>query len=58
MKRLYSPKEKDDIMYELERLQNIIIRLKAKPYLSEYEFKTLQLAMQEFNHLRGIVNEH
>lgn len=54
MKRLYQPNEKDEISYEISKVQDDIRRLKAKPYLSEMEFHTLQMAQQRLRYLRSL----
>lgn len=55
MKRLYTHKEKDEICYEIEKVQREIATLKAKMQnegISEYEFKNLQILQARLNYLR------
>ena len=53
-KRVYQPEEKDEIFYEIQKCQEEIRRLKAKPYLSEWEYKTLDMAQKKIRHLRSM----
>ena len=43
-------------MFEKEQLEKEIIKLNAKPYLSEYEFQTLQTDKAKLRNLRRILN--
>lgn len=54
MKRVYTPKEKDQIFYEIQEAQAEIKRLKAKPYLSEMEYRSLQMAQEKLRMLRSM----
>lgn len=54
MKRLYRPEDKDQIFYEIQEAQAEIKRLKAKPYLSEMEYHSLQMAQQKLRMLRSM----
>ncbi|MBQ1294268.1 MAG: hypothetical protein IIY21_09530 [Clostridiales bacterium] len=54
--RRFSKSEQDDIMFEKEQLEKEIIKLNAKPYLSEYEFQTLQTDKAKLRNLRRILN--
>lgn len=53
-KRIYQPEERDQIYNEIQEAQEEIRRLKAKPYLSEWEYKTLDMAQKKLRHLRSM----
>ena len=53
-KRIYQPEEKDQIFYEIQEAQEEIKRLKAKPYLSEWEYQDLQMAQAKLRTLRSM----
>ena len=52
MKRLYRKEEKDEISYEMERLEREIKYLDSQDELSEWEYVTLEMKKKKLNYLR------
>ena len=55
MKRLYRPIEKDEMCYEIDRLEREIATLKAKMQndgISEWEFATLQMLQNKLRYIK------
>ena len=47
--------ELDSLLYEVETLETEIVQLKAKPYLSEWEFQTLEMDIRILKNDRRIL---
>lgn len=57
MKRLYTPEQKDEIVYEMESYMRSIKQLTRKFHsvgLTEQEFKQLEIDKQKLRHLRNL----
>lgn len=51
-KRLYKPIHRDVNYYNKRSAEDIVEKLSAKPYLSEWEFKTLEMEQAKIKHIR------